>query len=132
MNFTSILRFYIYVRLFYCYCTHLRDVKKIVNDHLNIKVYQYIFLVFFLLSFIYFLFSSYLVLYISFISQHVISISLYSISKGSCNPIVFETSKVICVVISTYCKFSFLRISVYSISLLLYFMLIILMIILID
>ena len=127
MNSTSILRLYIYIyiyiyeRLLYCYCTHLRDIKKIVNDHLNTKIYQYI----------YFLFSSYLVLYISFISQHVIGMSLYPISKGS-NPIVFETSKVICAVISTYYKFFFLRISVYSIFLLLHFMLIILMIILID
>ena len=40
--------------LLYCYCTDLRDIKKIVDDHLNIRVYRYIFLVFFLLSFIYF------------------------------------------------------------------------------
>ena len=31
--------------LLYCYCTHLREIKRIVDDHLNIRVYQYIFLV---------------------------------------------------------------------------------------
>ena len=44
----------------------------------------------------------------------------------------FKTSKVICVVLSTYYKFFFLSISVYSTSLLLRFVLIILMIFLID
>ena len=49
INSTSILRSYIYVRFLYCYCTHLREIKRIVDDHFNIKVYQYIFLVFFFL-----------------------------------------------------------------------------------
>ena len=96
MNTTSILKSYIYVRLLCYYCTHLRDIKRIVDDHLNTRVYQYIFLVFFF------------VLSISIISQHAISMSLYPISKGSCNSIVFETLKFICVVLFTYCKFSFL------------------------
>ena len=33
---------------------HLRDIKRIVDDHLNTRVYQYIFFFFFLLFFIYF------------------------------------------------------------------------------
>ena len=34
---------------------HLRDIKRIVDDHLNTRVYQYIFLFFFLLFFYLFL-----------------------------------------------------------------------------
>ena len=38
INSTSIIRFYIYVRLLYCYCTHQREIKRIVDEHLNIRV----------------------------------------------------------------------------------------------
>ena len=108
MNTTSILKSYIYVRLLCYYCTHLRDIKRIVDDHLNTRVYQYIFLVFFF------------VLSISIISQHAISMSLYPISKGSSISIILQTSKVICVVFSTYRKFFFLKMSDYPISSLFY------------
>ena len=54
INSTSILRFYLYVGLLYYYCTHRRDIKRIVDDHLNTRVYQYIFPVFFIFCFIYF------------------------------------------------------------------------------
>ena len=118
MNTTSILKSYIYVRLLCYYCTHLRDIKRIVDDHLNTRVYQYIFLVFFF------------VLSISIISQHAISMSLYPISKGSSISIILQTSKVICVVFSTYRKFFFLKMSDYPISLLSSFILIFLVIIL--
>ena len=86
-----------------------RNQLKIVDDHLNTRV-----------------------LSISLISQHVISMSLYPILKGSCTSIVLQTSKIICVIFSTYYKFSFLRISDYPISLLSSFMLIFLVIILAD
>ena len=36
------------------YDTHLREIKRIVGDHLNIRIYQYIFLVSFTLFYIYF------------------------------------------------------------------------------
>ena len=121
---TSILRLYICVcvcvcvcvcwggggGLLYCKCTDFRFKRnqlKIVDDHLNTRV-----------------------LSISLISQHVISMSLYPISKGSCTSIILQTSKVICVVFSTYRKFFFLKISDYPISLLSSFILIFLVIIL--
>ena len=84
-----------------------RNQLKIIDDHLNTRV-----------------------LSISLISQHVISMSLYPISKGSCNSIILQTSKVICVVFSTYRKFFFLKISDYPVSLLSCFILIFLVIIL--
>ena len=96
---TSILRLYICV----CVCTRgitllwmywfKRNQLKIVNDHLNTRV-----------------------LSISLISQQVISMSFYPISKGSCTSIILQTSKVICVIFSTYRKFFFLKMSDYPIS----------------
>ena len=53
INSTSIQRSYIYVGFIYCYCTDLREIKRIVDDHLNIRVYQYIFLVYFTFIYIY-------------------------------------------------------------------------------
>ena len=53
INSTSIQRSYIYVGFIYCYCTDLREIKRIVDDHLNIRVYQYIFLVYFTFLYIY-------------------------------------------------------------------------------
>ena len=70
-----------------------RNQLKIVNDHLNTRV-----------------------LSISLISQQVISMSFYPISKGSCTSIILQTSKVICVIFSTYRKFFFLKMSDYPIS----------------
>ena len=95
-NSTSILRSYIYVGLLYCYYTYLREIKRIVNDHLNIRVYQYIFLVFFTLFYI----------YLSFYNTLLARTST-QFWKGSCPPIVLQTSKIIYVVLSTHCKFFF-------------------------
>ena len=102
INSTSIQRSYIYVGFIYCYCTDLREIKRIVDDHLNIKVYQYIFLVFFFFfTFFYIYFHHFTIRY-----QHELLPNLW---KGSCPSIVLQSLKIICVVLSTHCKFFFLR-----------------------
>ena len=78
------------------YFTVIVQIKRIVDDQLNIRVYQYIFLVSFTLIYI----------FLSFYNTLLAQAST-QFWKGSCPPIVLQTSKIICVVLSTHCKFSF-------------------------